>query len=289
MTGEPSETDEPNTTDEIFGSGESSEMDMSRPVVLERSGDGVAVVTLNVPGRRNAMTADMTAAWAKVMAELRDDPTVRAVVVTGSGPAFCAGGDLEWLQVDPTTTVAELRVRMSAFYRTWLEIGVLEVPTIAAVNGAAVGAGLALALACDIRYVAADARLSVPFTSLGLHPGMASTWLLPQVAGPAVARDLLLTGRVVSGAEAVGLGLASRCLAAGEVLAAARAAAVQVAAAAPVATRLTKLALAGNGPADLDAALQWEALAQALTMTGADLTEGLAALRDRRPPRFTGA
>ena len=89
---------------------------------------------------------------------------------------------------------------MLAFYRSWLSIRDLEVPTIAAVNGAAIGAGFAVALACDIRYAAADAKLGVPFTSLGLHPGMATTWSLPNVAGHAVARDLLLTGRIVTGA-----------------------------------------------------------------------------------------
>ncbi len=286
MTGEPSETEKTGrVTDRAAGGSAAA---AAAPVLLERSGNGIAVVRLNRADRRNAMTTAMTAAWAATMSHLRADPTVRAVVVTGSGSAFCAGGDLEWLQVAPDTSVAELRTRMIGFYRTWLSVRDLEVPTIAAVNGAAVGAGLALALACDIRYVAADAPLSAPFTSLGLHPGMATTWLLPEVAGLAVARDLLLTGRVVLGDEAAGLGLASQCLPGDEVLAAARTAAGRVAAAAPVATRLTKLALAGGGHADVETALRWEALAQAVTMAGADLQEGLAAQRERRSPRFPG-
>lgn len=283
MTGEPIEIDQ-------SGAGvESSAGSSLAPLVVARSTNGVAVLTLNRPHRRNAMTAELTAAWVATIADLRADPTLRAVVVTGSGPAFCAGGDLEWLQVAPGTSVADLQVRMSGFYRAWLSVRDLEVPTIAAVNGAAIGAGLALALACDIRYVVADAKLSAPFTGLGLHPGMATTWLLPEVAGLAVARDLLLTGRVVGGEEAVGLGLASRCLPGGELLDAALGAADRVAATAPVATRLTKLALAGGGHSDVETALRWEALAQAVTMAGADLHEGLAAQRERRSPRFTGA
>jgi len=162
------------------------------------------------------------------------------------------------------------------------------VPTIAAVNGAAVGAGFAVALACDLRYVAEDARLGAPFTALGMHPGMATTWLLPEVAGPAVARDLLLTGRLVAGAEAVRLGLASRALPAAEVLPAALEAAAQVAATAPVASRLTKAALAGGGHRSFEAAVEWEGLAQAVTLATEDLQEGLAAARERRAPRFTG-
>jgi enoyl-CoA hydratase len=169
-----------------------------------------------------------------------------------------------------------------------MAIGDLRVPTIAAVNGPAIGAGLALAMACDIRYVADDAVLAAPFTRLGMHPGMLTTWSITRAAGLAVARDLLLTGRSVRGGEAVGLGLASRCLPADQVLDAALEAARAIAAAAPLATRLTKQALAGDGPVSFEAALQWEALAQAVTLASQDLQEGLTAQRERRPPRFTG-
>ena len=249
---------------------------------------GVVLVTLDLPDRRNMMSAAMTASWGRAMAELRGDPSVRAVVVTGAGSAFSSGGDLSWIGAEPDASVADLRARMLAFYRTWLSVRDLEVPTIAAVNGAAVGAGLAVALACDIRYVAAEARVGAPFTALGMHPGMATTWLLPEVAGPAVARDLLLTGRMVTGAEAVGLGLVSRALPAAEVLPAALEAATQVATTAPGASRLTKAALAGGGHASFEAAVEWEGLAQAVTLATEDLPEGLAAARERRPPRFTG-
>ena len=181
----------------------------------EASGRRVAVVRFDLPERRNAMSGPMTASWVRLMTALRGDPDLAAVVVTGNGRAFNAGGDLSWIVSEPDASVPELRQRMLAFYRDWLSIRALEVPTIAAVNGAAIGAGLAVALACDIRYVATTARMGVPFTSLGLHPGMATTWSLPQVAGLAVARDLLLTGRIVDGQEAVALGLASRARAAG--------------------------------------------------------------------------
>ena len=255
---------------------------------VERPSEGVALVTLDLPDRRNMMSAAMTQSWGRAMAALRTDPTVRAVVVTGAGSAFCSGGDLSWIAGEPDAGVPALRDRMLAFYRTWLSVRDLEVPSIAAVNGAAVGAGLAVALACDVRYVAQEARLGVPFTALGMHPGMATTWLLPQVAGIAVARDLLLTGRMVSGDEAVGLGLASRAVPAAEVLGTALEAAAAVAATAPVASRLTKRALADGGPASLAAAVEWEGLAQAVTLATEDLQEGVAAAREKRPPRFTG-
>lgn len=255
---------------------------------VEAREGGVVVVTLDLPERRNMMSAAMTESWSRAMAALRADRSVRAVVVTGAGPAFCAGGDLSWIGSEPQATVEDLRARMRPFYEAWLSVRALDVPTIAAVNGAAVGAGLAVALACDLRYAAAEAQLGMPFTALGMHPGMASTWLLPEVAGLAVARELLLTGRMVSGTEAAALGLVNRAVPAESVLDEALAAAAAVAAAAPVATRLTKRALAGGGHASFEAALEWESLAQPVTLASADLQEGLAAKRERRAPRFTG-
>lgn len=256
--------------------------------VREASGRRIAVVTLDLPERRNSMSTAMTASWLGLMGLLRTDEALAAVVVTGAGPAFSGGGDLSWIVKDPDAPVSELRSRMLGFYRSWLSVRDLEVPTIAAVNGAAIGAGFAVALACDLRYAAADARIGVPFTSLGLHPGMATTWSLPDVAGHAVARDLLLTGRVVTGAEAAALGLVSRALPTEEVLPEAVAAAERIAAAAPVATRLTLQALRDGGPATFEDALQWEALAQAVTLATDDLHEGIAAAAAKRTPTFHG-
>jgi enoyl-CoA hydratase len=255
---------------------------------VARSATGVVTVTLDNPTRRNAMSAPMTASWAALMAELRADRGVRAVVVTGAGTAFCSGGDTGWIGSEPDAGVDQLRARMMPFYRTWLAIRDLEVPTIAAVNGPAVGAGLCLALACDLRYAAEDARLAVPFTRLGMHAGMAATWTLPEVAGLGLAREMLLTGRSLTGVEAAAAGLVNRAYPAGELAAAVAGIAEEVAACAPIATRLTKLALASGGHADFDSALQWEALAQPVTLATADLQEGLAAQRERRPPAFEG-
>jgi len=252
------------------------------------AGRRIAVVTFDLPERRNAMSEAMTASWVRLVEDLRGDPELAAVVVTGAGSAFNAGGDLSWIVSEPDAAVADLRGRMLTFYRQWLSVKTLEVPVIAAVNGHAIGAGFALALACDIRYVAETAKLGVPFTSLGLHPGMATTWSLPNVASPAVARDLLLTGRIITGAEAVGLGLASLAAPADEVLDRAVEAAERVAAAAPLATRLTVTALRDGGHASYEDALQWEGLAQALTLATEDVNEGIAAAAAKRAPTFHG-
>ncbi|MDO9497899.1 MAG: enoyl-CoA hydratase-related protein [Nocardioides sp.] len=255
---------------------------------LERPSEGVALLVLDNPDLRNAMSDEMTRSWVAAVDELAADRTVRVVVVTGAGSAFCSGGNTSWIAGEPDATVDQLRTRMVAFYRAWLSIRRLEVPTIAAVNGAAVGAGLCLALACDLRYAASGAKLGVPFVKLGMHPGMAATYLLPNVVGPAVARDLLLTGRVVEADEALRLGLVSGVHERETFLDDVLATAAGIAATAPIASRLTKLALADGGHADVESCLQWEALAQPVTLATADLQEGIRASQERRPPVFTG-
>ena len=254
---------------------------------LERPAPGVVRLVLDNPDQRNAMSEEMTASWVRAVDALAGDRDVRVVVVTGEGSAFCSGGNTSWIASEPDAGVDHLRDRMMPFYRAWLSIRRLEVPTIAAVNGPAIGAGLCLALACDLRYAAAGAKLGAPFVRLGMHAGMGGTWLLPDVVGEAAARDLLLTGRVVDADEALRLGLVSRVAPADGLEAMVAEAAEGIAANAPIATRYTKVALA-RGHADLEACLQWEALAQPATLATADLQEGIRAAAEKRAPRFTG-
>ncbi len=255
---------------------------------LERPEPGIALVSLDNPDQRNAMSEPMTSSWVSAIEGLAGDPELRAVVVTGSGSAFCSGGDTRWIAGEPDASVDSLRARMLPFYRAWLSVTKLEVPTIAAINGPAIGAGLCLALACDLRYASSTARMGVPFVKLGLHPGMAGTHLLPQVVGRAHARDLLLTGRTVTAEEGLRLGLVSAVWEPEEFLERVLEVARGIAATAPIASRLTKLALADAGHCDVESALQWEAMAQPITMATEDLQEGIRAVSAKRAPRFTG-
>ena len=255
---------------------------------VERHDGGVVSLTLALPDRRNAMTAELTAEWVEAVAALRGDRSVRCVVVTGQGQAFCAGGDVGWLAAEPGASPADLRDRMLPFYRAWLSLRALDVPSIAAVNGPAVGAGAALALSCDLRYAGSSARFSVPFAHLGMAAGMATTWLLPEVVGLAAARELLLTGRVAHAPEMLRLGLASAVYDDAALLERTLERAAQVASGAPVAQRLHKIALADGGHASFEDALRWEALAQPVTLATEDLQEGLAARAAKRPPTFRG-
>lgn len=262
---------------------------MAEPaLIVERPADGVVLLRLNRPDRRNAMTAELTAEWTVAVRDLASDRSVRAVVVTGAGTAFCAGGDLSWIAESPDLSVDAIRDRMLPFYRAWLAIRDLPIPTIAAVNGPAIGAGLCLALACDLRYAAAGAKLSAPFTALGMHAGMAATWLLPEAVGLPVARELLLTGRVVEAEEALRLGLVNGVHPAAELVDAALGVASRIAGNGPVAVRLTTAGLRGGGHRTIEDALAYEALAQPVTFATGDLREGLAASKARRAPRFTG-
>ncbi|MFA9445855.1 enoyl-CoA hydratase/isomerase family protein [Egicoccus sp. AB-alg6-2] len=260
-------------------------------VRTQRRDDGVAILTLDEPDRRNAMTQDMGDALRDAAAALHDDDGLRVVVLTGAPPAFSAGGDLAMLEDLARRTRDEgldATGFMRDFYARFLSLRDLPVPVIAAINGHAIGAGLCVALACDLRIVAEDAKVGLNFARLGLHPGMGGSWLLARAIGHQRAADWLYTGRLVTGREAADAGLAIDAVAADEVLPRAIALAEEIAAAAPVTVRQLKETLATTADADLDTALAREAACQAVSYGTDDLLEGLAAGRDRRTPVFTG-
>src|SRR5271154_2578805 len=249
-------------------------------VELQLASPGVALVTLNLPQVRNAMTAELTSAWTAAMDEVAGERSLRGEGVTGSGGAFCSGADLSWLDQGNLSdnTPDRLRDKMLPFYRAWLAPLEISVPVVAAVNGPAVGAGLCLALACDLRYAAPSATFSAPFTQLGTHGGMAVSWLLPEAVGMPRAREMLYTGRVVAAEEALAWGLVSGI--AEDVAGRALEVAETVARAAPIATRLTKAGLAQSSPGGFELALQWEALAQPVTLSTNDIHKGVQARRE---------
>lgn len=264
-------------------------------IQLERRGD-VAVLTFHDPERLNAMTEPMGEAFRAAVQELSGDASLRAVVITGSGRAFSAGGDLDWIEARADVAAAhsaearaEVRDTMRAFYPLFLSVRELPCPSIAAINGAAVGAGLCVALACDIRLVSEKAKLGLNFSLLGLHPGMAATWTLPRLVGPGLAAELLYTGRMIDGAEAARIGLANRALAPEAVLPESLALADEIAAAAPIANRGIKQALFRSASAGLEEQLDFEASEQSICFESEDVREGLAAVRERRKPNFRGA
>lgn len=255
-------------------------------VHLERNG-AVATLILDDIRRKNAMSPELGDALATRVKEIARDASVRAVVLMGAGDAFSAGGDLAMLERLRASTFEEARAFMFGFYNRYLSITELSVPVIAAVKGAAIGAGLCVALAADIILVDEDSKLAVNFATLGLHPGMGATYLLPRRAGPQRAADLLLTGRRFGGRDAVAWGMALEACPGERVLARAHELAGQIADAAPLVTRALKKSL-GIDRAALAAALDREAYEQASSYASEDLGEGLRAALEKRKPVFAG-
>jgi enoyl-CoA hydratase len=259
---------------------------MGDAVLLSLEGH-VATLTLNLPDRRNAMSEEMTAAFPVKVAELKAMDDVRAVVVTGAGTAFCAGGDLDFLHSGEPDVVA-IREKMTGFYPQYLTLMDVDVPVIAAINGPAIGAGLCLALMCDMRVAAEDAPLGMTFVRIGIHPGMHATALLSRALGAAWTAELFYTGRTLTGAEAAAIGLVNRAVPKDAVVDEAYALARQVAANAPLALRYIKQGLRDSFQQAARQASAWEGFAQPVTMATEDVREGLKALRERRPPEFRG-
>ncbi len=247
----------------------------------------VATLTLDRPEALNALTIPIKLALREALDAIAADPAVRAVILTGAGRAFCAGQDLAEREApDAAPLDVEVRERYNPIIRA---LRSMPQPVIAAVNGVAAGAGASLAFACDLRIAADGARFMLAFGRIGLVPDSGATWFLPRIVGSARAAELALLGTTVGAEEALRIGLVSRVVPGDALAAEARAMADQLAASAPRAVALTKRALDASWSIDLDAALEAEAVAQGTAGATADHAEGLAAFREKRPPRFSGS
>jgi enoyl-CoA hydratase len=260
---------------------------MSDPAVQFSAADAIGVITLNRPDNRNGMTPELLDAFAAASLQARA-ADLRCLVVTGSGTCFSSGADFKsTLQRDGDRRAPS--ERSYAMYEPFLSLLDLAVPVIGALNGHAVGGGFGLALICDLRIGARDAKYGANFVKLGLAPGMAISYLLPRLVGVAHANELLLTGRLIDGGEAERLGILNRAVAAGDVLGEALALARTIADNAPLAVRAAKRAIQRGLELQIRDAARLEALAQAETVATDDAREGIAALLAKRPPRFTGS
>lgn len=248
--------------------------------------NGVATLTLDDTRRRNAMSLALGDALEDQVKALSRESTLRAVVLTGAGGAFSSGGDLTMLEALRGTDFEHARTQMLGFYRRFLSVLTLPVPLIAAVRGPAIGAGLCLALACDIVLVDHDAPLALTFARLGLAPGMGVSMLVERHIGPQRTAELLYTARRINGREAVSMGLALSSHPAEKVLTEAQSLARCIANNSPLAVRALKARLALDQDT-VTRALELEATAQAHSFATKDLGEGLSAQRSKRPPHFT--
>jgi enoyl-CoA hydratase/carnithine racemase len=248
----------------------------------------IAQLWLARPEARNAMTEAMGTEVERAVQEINAAPGVRVLVVRGEGKSFSAGGDFQMLEERAGANEVENRAAMQRFYRSFLAVRAVRVPTIAVLHGAAMGAGLCFAMACDLRIAAVGTKLGFNFVRVGLHPGMGATWLLPRLIGPSRATELLLTGRTLEAEEAVAMGLIHRVHSASALDAASRALADEIVSAAPVAVAQTKATLLGALDRTLDESLAEEAGAQAVDFGTQDLKEAIAAFTEKRKPGFSG-
>jgi enoyl-CoA hydratase len=233
-------------------------------VILEQRADGVRLLTLNDPDRRNAIDRTMRQELADAVADVARDRDARALVVTGAGVAFCAGGNLPDLVGPPGRRTDEMRDDLSVVYDSFLGIRRLAIPTLAAVQGAAVGAGVNLALSCDLRLMGPDGYLDVRFARMGIHPGGGCTAFLVDVLGRQQALHLLLQGARLDAAESVDRGLALSV--AEDPAAAALELAADIATLDPILVRDIKATVGVAATGDFEASLTAEAWAQAASL-----------------------
>lgn len=268
--------------------------DEAPPVLFSVEGE-IAVITLNRPESRNPLDADTQDALIAAVARLETEPGVRVGILTGAGSAFSSGGNVRRMGEAATAGPAERTpAQARAYYRHGIQripraIEAVEVPIIAAVNGAAIGAGCDLTCMCDLRIAAESARFAESFVKLGIIPGDGGAWLLPRVVGFAKASEMALTGDAISAQEALACGLVSRVVPDDQLMEAARALAGRIAANPPQAVRMTRKLLRSAWTATLDQVLELSAGMQAVAHTTQDHKEALAAMREKRKPVFRGS
>lgn len=265
---------------------------MERAVIIDRQGD-IAIVTLNAPQTRNALSETVVVELLDFLESANADSALRCIVLTGAGKAFCSGGDLREMQAGGHPMFAGAPHAMQAAYRTHIQriplaFHALDVPVIAAVNGAAVGAGCDIACMADIRIAADTARFAESFLRVGLISGDGGAWFLPQVIGPARAMEMALTCAEIDAETAQAWGMVSRVVPGEALLETAMELAARIAAFPPVSARLNKRLIRQSLKLDLPASLELAAAFQAIVQKTDDHKEAVNALLDRRAPNYLG-
>lgn len=248
----------------------------------------VASIVLNRPHRKNAFTLAMITEWAEMLEKIRVDPDIRAVILRGNGDAFCSGIDLSELEGKQIDALTWKTILNEKIHRIAFALEDLDKPVIAAVSGAAVGAGMDMALMCDMRIASKSARFSEGYIRVGLVPGDGGCYWLPRLVGPAKALELLLTGDFVDATEAHRLGIVNTVVEDDQLVEATMAFAERLAAGPPIATRMIKRAVYQSMRTDMRTALDLISSHMGVVTQTEDSREALRAFKEKRPPVFQG-
>ena len=250
--------------------------------------DNVATITLNRPDAANAMTRELTPELADAALRCDVDPDVRAVLITGAGKTFCPGGDLNEFAAHPDDLHAYITEMATCLHTAVSRLRRMDPPFVAAVNGVAAGAGMSLAIACDIVLAAESARFTLAYTRVGLTPDGSATYSLPRIVGAKRALDLTLTNRMLSAQEAADWGIVARVVPDGQLLDEARKLAAELASGPTAAFGRTKRLLERAWTETLETQMESEGRVIADSTRTADAREGIIAFLEKRPPQFTG-
>ncbi|MGK2857367.1 MAG: enoyl-CoA hydratase/isomerase family protein [Thermoanaerobaculia bacterium] len=257
-------------------------------ILLERAA-GLATITLNRPEKLNAFAGTMRDDLIAILDEVADDETLRAVIVTGAGRAFCAGGDVESMSgLQKSGNVAEFRGLLEAGGEIVGRLRAMRHLVIASVNGIAAGAGCNLALACDYRIASESAKFAQSFVRIGLHPDWGGTWFLPRLVGRGRALEVMITGRAVDAREALEIGMIDRMVPADRLVEETMAFAQAIVDGPRIAIEGIKRAVHASEWQSLSDQLSMEIEHQLAAFTSAESTEGIAAFFEKRPPKFEG-
>jgi enoyl-CoA hydratase len=250
--------------------------------------DQVAVLTFNQPHIRNAMTLDLGKEFGAVIAGLKDDRDARVLIITGEGPSFSSGGDLQSTFDQFNAPPSQAKANIINYYRTFLSVRDLDIPTIAVLKGHTIGAALCLALACDLRIACTDTKMSMSFIKIGIHPGMGASYLLPRLVGTAKALEMCLTGDSIDAKEALRIGLVNHVVESEKLTEFSLDLAGRIAKNPVVPARFLKKSIYRGLDTDLESALDYESSTQVICSFTEDMKEGLAAAKEKRTPVFKG-
>lgn len=246
----------------------------------------IGTITLNDPERLNAMSEDMAREFKTLIARLKKEKGLRVVILTGAGRAFSSGGDIGMLKRMSRQKPAQTQKQLMSFYKSYLCVTELPVPVIAAINGAAVGAGFCLAIACDLKYALNTAKMGANFAKLGLSPGMGGSYNIVRQAGPNHAAEIIYTGKIFEAPAMEKYGLINAALPVETFAAHVQATAQTIAANSPFAVQKIKACLKMAPHRTPEQMFALDARAQSLCLSSPDAQEGLLAVEEKRPPKF---